>query len=211
MNSLTQRLRFLWRDLSTFKVKVTNMIAGTLKTDDDALPETTATYSIGSTTKKWEDLHLNGDANIGGNLTVSGGLITKANVYRTSTENDDLSLSITDSGSIVYIDSEHDVMLPSPTLENIDGVHFKVLIGSTPAGGQTLSVATADTLVVQTITCANDGSFVTSRDLTASNITVKDNSTIGTVFDCVADATRNVWYVHAEGMSTDNQSIFTIA
>jgi len=38
----------------------------------DFVPNTTTTYDLGTTSLKWEDLHLNGDALIGGTLGVTG-------------------------------------------------------------------------------------------------------------------------------------------
>ena len=38
----------------------------------DFVPATTTTYDLGTTSLKWEDLHLNGDALIGGTLGVTG-------------------------------------------------------------------------------------------------------------------------------------------
>jgi hypothetical protein len=42
----------------------------------DFVPNTTGTYDLGTTSLKWEDLHLNGAANIGGLTTVGGNIVS---------------------------------------------------------------------------------------------------------------------------------------
>jgi len=46
----------------------------------DFVPNTTTTYDLGTTSLKWEDLHLNGNALIGGTLGVTGVLTARSNI-----------------------------------------------------------------------------------------------------------------------------------
>ena len=63
---------------------------------NDLTPATTNTYDIGSTSKKWKDLHMQGNAVIDGNLTVNG---TTTTINSTQLDIDDLNITIA-SGSV---------------------------------------------------------------------------------------------------------------
>ena len=57
----------------------------------DLLPDTTNLRDIGSTSKKWKDLHMAGDAVIDGTLTVNG---TTTTINSTQLDIDDLNITI---------------------------------------------------------------------------------------------------------------------
>ena len=59
--------------------------------EGDLIPSVGDTYHIGSSTAKWKDLHLNGDAIIDGNLTVNGSTTT---INSTTLDVDDLNITI---------------------------------------------------------------------------------------------------------------------
>lgn len=59
--------------------------------EGDLIPSAGDTYHIGSSTAKWKDLHLNGNAIIDGNLTVNGSTTT---INSTTLDVDDLNITI---------------------------------------------------------------------------------------------------------------------
>ena len=60
-------------------------------TASDLLPDQNNFRDIGSTTLKWKDLHMAGDATIDGNLTVNG---TTTTINSTQLDVDDLNITI---------------------------------------------------------------------------------------------------------------------
>jgi len=68
---------------------------------NDLLPDQNNFRDIGSTTLKWKDLHMAGDAVIDGNLTVNG---TTTTINSTQLDVDDLNITIA-SGSATAIDA----------------------------------------------------------------------------------------------------------
>ncbi len=69
---------------------------------NDLIPDTNNTRDIGSTAKKWKDLHMSGNAVIDGNLTVNGSTTT---INSTQLDVDDLNITIASgAGSAVNAD-----------------------------------------------------------------------------------------------------------
>lgn len=68
---------------------------------NDLTPDTTNTYDIGSTSKKWKDLHMAGNAVIDGNLTVNG---TQTTISSTQLTVNDLNITIA-SGAATSLDA----------------------------------------------------------------------------------------------------------
>ena len=68
---------------------------------NDLTPDTTNTYDIGSTSKKWKDLHMQGNAVIDGNLTVNG---TQTTISSTELVVNDLNITIA-SGAATSLDA----------------------------------------------------------------------------------------------------------
>jgi len=69
---------------------------------NDLLPDQNNLRDIGSTTLKWKDLHMAGDATIDGNLTVNG---TTTTINSTQLDVDDVNITIA-SGAATALDAD---------------------------------------------------------------------------------------------------------
>lgn len=69
---------------------------------NDLLPDQNNFRDIGSTTLKWKDLHMAGDATIDGNLTVNG---TTTTINSTQLDVDDINITIA-SGAATALDAD---------------------------------------------------------------------------------------------------------
>ena len=209
----------MWKDIyvSSGSIKFvdpsTNLVVSTIGLDADGnqnisgsvLPDSDATYDLGSSTKEWNNLYIDGTANID-SLTLTSGATVTAVLDEDAMGSDSATSLATQQSIKKYVDDtvtgeDLDVSSDSGTIAiDLDSETFTI------AGGTGITTsATSNTLTVTSAVTAGDGLTLNTADIDIDASQTTLTSILNASLVTGRDSDNQIKY------STDDQIIFRVA
>ena len=206
----------MWKDIyvSSGSIKFvdpsTNLVVSTIGLDADGnqnisgsvLPDSDATYDLGSSTKEWNNLYIDGTANID-SLTLTSGATVTAVLDEDAMGSDSATALATQQSIKAYVAAQItaedlDVGSDSGTIAiDLNSETFTI------AGGTGITTsATSNTLTIASAVTAGDGLTLTSADIDIDAAQTTITSVLNTGLVVGRDADNDIDF------ATDNNIIF---
>jgi len=177
--------------------------SGSFEVNQSWLPRTDDTYDLGSSTKQWRDLYINGTADVD-SLNVSGvGTIGTANIDGGNIDGTVIGAASSAAATFTTLNVNTITSGGTSTLATVD-INAGNIDGTT-IGAASSAVGTFTNLNYTTLTGGNivaTGSRIDAGDVTFTNLRVTGVSTVASLFLSTGTNTNGVAYFDASGQVT---------